>query len=152
MFVNTPHYKFLDVMNYVSLGTSHDKWVQTYGATQTKSWLLYEWFDSANKLDHKGLPPYPCWYSKLKKQLCFIPSRVQRLSVHLPTFRDWLEYYNNLDVSPFLEALETMKAFYTNLGIDIFKDAVSLPGISMQYILHGTLKRQAPPRTLRSKR
>ena len=49
----------------------------------------------------------------------------------METFVDWLEYYNNLDVSPFLEALETMKAFYTNLGIDIFKDAVSLPGVSM---------------------
>ena len=32
-----------------------------------------------------------------------------------------------------------MKAFYTNLGINIFKDADSLPGVSMQYILRGTL-------------
>ena len=57
MFINTPHCKFLDVMNYVSPGTSYDKWVKTYGATQTKSWLPYEWFDSADKLDYKGLPP-----------------------------------------------------------------------------------------------
>ena len=63
----------------------------------------------------------------------------------METFGDWLEYYNNLDVTPFLEALETMKAFYTNLGIDIFKNAVSLPGASMQYILRGTLKRRDPP-------
>ena len=56
------------------------------------------------------------------------------------TFGDWLEYYNNLDVAPFLEALQKMKEFYTSLGVDIFKDAVSLPGVSQQYILRKTLK------------
>ena len=33
-----------------------------------------------------------------------------------------------------------MKEFDTNLGVDIFKDAVSLPGVSQQYILRKTLK------------
>ena len=46
----------------------------------------------------------------------------------MKTFADWLTYYNNLDVEPFLGALESMQGFYTRLGIDIFKDAVSLPG------------------------
>ena len=65
----------------------------------------------------------------------------------MKTFGEELEYYNNLDVtpSPFLETLEKMKAFYTKLGIDIFKDAVSLPGVSMQYILRGTLRGRDPP-------
>ena len=58
------------------------------------------------------------------------------------TFGDWLEYYNNRDVAPFLEALQKMKEFYSNLGVDIFKDAVSLPGVSKQYILRKTLKRR----------
>ena len=56
------------------------------------------------------------------------------------TFGDWLEYYNNLDVAPFLEALQKMKEFYTGLGVDIFKDAVSLPGVSKQYLLRKTLQ------------
>ena len=63
----------------------------------------------------------------------------------MQTFGDWLEYYNNLDVTPFLETLEKMKSFYTKLGIDIFKDAVSLPGVAMQYILRGTLRCRDPP-------
>ena len=63
----------------------------------------------------------------------------------MQTFGDWLEYYNNLDVTPFLEALEKMKAYYTNLGVDIFKDAVSLPGVALQYVLRRTLRgRNAP--------
>ena len=42
-------------------------------------------------------------------------------------------------MGPFLEALETMRGFYANLAIDIFKDAVSLPGVSLKYLLRGTL-------------
>ena len=63
----------------------------------------------------------------------------------MQTFGDWLEYYNNLDVTTFLETLEKMKAFYTKLGIDIFKDAVSLTGVAMQYILRDTLRCRNPP-------
>ena len=69
----------------------------------------------------------------------------------MQTFGDCLEYCNNLDVSPFLEALVKMRDFYTDLGVDIFKDAVSLPGVSMQYILRGTLSgRKAPSYTPRT--
>ena len=63
----------------------------------------------------------------------------------MQTFGDWLEYYNNLDVTPFFETIEKMKAFYTNIGVDIFKDAVSLPGVSMQYILRRTLRGHNAP-------
>jgi len=42
------------------------------------------------------------------------------------TFADWLCYYNNVDVAPGLEALEKMKTFYSEKGIDILKDAVSI--------------------------
>ena len=63
----------------------------------------------------------------------------------MKTFADWLHHYNNLDVKPFLEAMEKMRGFYTTLGIEIFKDAVSLSGVSMNYFLCGTLNRQTPP-------
>jgi len=55
----------------------------------------------------------------------------------MTSFADWLCYYNNLDVGPFIEALEKMKTFYGERGIDICKDAVSLPGVSLQYLLRG---------------
>jgi len=61
------------------------------------------------------------------------------------TFAHWLEYYNNLDVGPFLESLEKIRDFYATLSIDIFKDAVSLPDVSLKYLLRGTSgKRDAP--------
>ena len=61
----------------------------------------------------------------------------------MQTFGEWLRYYNNLDVAPGLEALEKMRAFYTEKGIDILKDAVSLPGVSLHYLLRGTIERFA---------
>ena len=150
MLMNTPHFKFLDVTNYLSPDITYDKWVKTYGAKQTKSWLPYEWFDSADKLDHKGLPPYWCWYSQLKNEFTLTPEEYDECKRvfkerGMKTFGDWLEYYNNLDVTPFLETLEKMKAYYTKLGVDNFKDAVSLPGVSMQYFLRGTLRRRNAP-------
>ena len=150
MYINTPHFKFLDITNYLLPGISHDKWVKTYGANQTKSWLPYEWFDSADKLDYKGLPPYWCWYSQLRNSFALTPAEYEECKRvfqerWMKTFGDWLEYYNNLDVTAFLETLEKIKAFYTKLGIDIFKDAVSLPVVSMQYILRGTLRGRDPP-------
>ena len=85
------------------------------------------------------------WYSKLKGE--YVLTLKEYDDCHrifrekgMKTFRDWLEYYNNLDVAPFLEALQKMKEFYTGLGVDIFKDAVSLPGVSQQYILRKTLQ------------
>ena len=145
MFINTPKFKFLDVLNYLGPGITYEKWVKTYGATLAKSWLPYEWFDSPGKLDFPGLPPYMAWYSKLKGE--YVLTLKEYDDCHrifkergMQTFGDWLEYYNNLDVAPFLEALQKMKEFYTSLGIDILKDAVSLPGVSEKYILRKTLQ------------
>ena len=121
MFINTPKFKFLDVVNYLAPGT-----------TLTKSWLPYQWFDSPAKLDFPGLPPYLAWYSKLKGTYTLTLQeyddchRIFR-ERGMQTFGDWLEYYNNLDIAPFLEALQKMKEFYTGLGVDIFKDTVSSP-------------------------
>ena len=47
--------------------------------------------------------------------------------------------YNNLDVAPGLEALEKMRTFYIEKGIDILKYAVSVPGVSLHYLLRGWL-------------
>ena len=61
----------------------------------------------------------------------------------MQTFSDWLRYYDNLDVAPGLESLERMRAFYTEKGIDILKDAVSIPGVSLHYLLRGAVERGA---------
>jgi len=37
----------------------------------------------------------------------------------MTSFADWLRHYNNLDVAPFIEALQKMKGYYGERGIDI---------------------------------
>ena len=39
--------------------------------------------------------------------------------------RDYLSHYNNLDVKPFLIALQNLEKYYTDRGVAVFKDAVS---------------------------
>ena len=53
---------FLSPSNFKFLGKRYEKWVKTYGSSQTKSWLPYEWFDCTAKLDYESLPSYRCWF------------------------------------------------------------------------------------------
>ena len=54
--------------------------------------------------------------------------------------KDWLKEYNLADVKPFIEALEKTREQYYPDEIDLLKDAVSIPGISMTYVLNKALK------------
>jgi len=148
MFLLTWGFRFLDIINYLGPGTSYEKWVKAYGCKAVKSWFPYEWFDTPEKLDFPGLPKYEEWYSRLKGEYVLTLDqwvRCQRLFKEkgMRTFADWLRYYNNLDVAPGLEALEKMRTFYNEKGIDILKDAVSISGVSLHYLLQGAVERGA---------
>lgn len=98
----------------------------------------YESFDSPEKLNYPGLLDYPAWYSRLKGEYVLSLSEFQECKKileekRMQAFADWLRYYNDHDVAPGLEALEKMRAFYLK-GIDILKDAVSLPGVALHYL------------------
>ena len=148
MFILTNSFRFLDIMNYLGPGTSYEKWVKAYECETVKSWFPYEWFDTPEKLDFPGLPKCEEWYSKLKGEYVLTRDEwegCQRVFAEkgMQTFADWLRYYNNHDVAPGLEALERMRAFYTEKGIDILKDAVSIPGVGFHYLLRGAVERGA---------
>jgi G:T-mismatch repair DNA endonuclease (very short patch repair protein) len=48
--------------------------------------------------------------------------------------RDLLVWYNNLDVEPFLVALERQSAIYREKGIDMLKEGLSLPGLAVVWL------------------
>ena len=52
---------------------------------------------------------------------------------HWSTLSDYLQWYNNLDVTPMIEAIEKMNTFYQQKGIDFLHQAISLPGVAMRY-------------------
>lgn len=69
MYLSTPSFKFLDIINFISYRTSYDERVKMYGAKLSKSWFPYKWFDTAEKLDYPGLLPYEEWFKKLKNEM-----------------------------------------------------------------------------------
>jgi len=48
----------------------------------------------------------------------------------------FLTWYNNKDVEPMLEAIEKMYMYYQNQNVDIFKDVISVPGLTLKYMFH----------------
>ena len=49
-------------------------------------------------------------------------------------FGDYLKFYNNLDVSELVEAMEKMLKIEHKNGLDLFSYSISLPGIKQSYI------------------
>ena len=58
--------QFLDILNFLGGATSLDYFLKAYKTSETKGFFPYEWFDSPEKLDAIFLPPYDCFFSKLR--------------------------------------------------------------------------------------
>lgn len=144
--ISTSQLKFLDIMNFLSPGYSYAKFLKAFGMEETKSYFPFEWFDDVAKLNFPELPPYETFLSSFKgKNMLEEGSHVlgQQRYVELKTIwdkdemsalRDWLVYYNKLGVGPFITAVERMQRFYFDKGMDMFKVAVTAPGIARRWI------------------
>ena len=94
--------------------------------------------DNISKLECTALPPREAFYSSLKGEslseadysLC---QRVWRDNNMSPV-KDFLIWYNNLDVKPMLEAIAKQCAIYEAKGIDMLKDAISLQGLAVRWL------------------
>ena len=147
MFLSTPNFKFLDIKNFLAPGLSYDAWCRAYGCELQKLSFPYEWFDSFKKLNHIGPVKYEEFYSSLKGGITISQEEYQNFCDEFHkrgcvTMKDWLKEYNLADVEPFIEALEKTREQYYPDEIDLLKDAVSIPGISMTYVLNKALKRK----------
>ena len=145
MFLSTPNFKFLDIKNFLAPGLSYDAWCRAYGCELQKLSFPYEWFDSFEKLNHIGPVKYEEFYSSLKGGITISQEEYQNFCDEFHkrgcvTMKDWLKEYNLADVEPFIEALEKTREQYYPDEIDLLKDAVSIPGISMTYVLNKALK------------
>ena len=142
MSISTERLQFLDICNYLAPGYSYDKYIKAYGASLQKSCFPYDWMDSLEKLDYPELPPKEAFYNKLKAKDISNEDYEMCKTVwqenNMKNMKDWLIYYNNLDVVPFIEALKNQFQFYKDLGIDMFKDGISVPGLTNKYLFKTT--------------
>ena len=56
----------LDIINFLGGATSLDWFLKAYKTEETEGFFPYEWFDNAEKLNNKELPPYDSFFSKLR--------------------------------------------------------------------------------------
>ena len=107
--VQTSQFRFLDFTKFMAPGCNYAAYLKAYVEQEEKGFFPYEWFDSLEKLDHPRLPPHEAFYSKLKlSNISEQDYAWKRRGMH--TVRDLLVWYNNLDVKPFLTALERQVA------------------------------------------
>ncbi len=139
MCLSTARLKLLDVRNYLAPGFSYANYLKAYQCSQDKGFFPYEWVDSLDKLQHPKLPEQKEFWTELTNktisdeeyQICQQAWEKNEMK----TFQDYLVWYNNLDVVPFLEALEKQFTFYKNeLKVDMFKDGISVPGLTLKYL------------------
>ena len=136
MCIANPEFRFLDISNYLAPGYSYAKFLKAY--------FPYEWLDDERKLEATSLPPPEAFYSPLKQKNTLGEGEglIQNYEMlqqvwerqGIETFQDLLEYYNNLDVKPFVEAVEKMQAFYKDIGVDFLKECLSTPGVARKFL------------------
>ena len=61
----------------------------------------------------------------------------------MQNFSDYLSYYNNKDVGPFVHAVSNLQSFYYEKGIDVFKETLSVPGVARKMIFEVGKKNNA---------
>ncbi|GMF14372.1 unnamed protein product [Phytophthora fragariaefolia] len=146
MAIATNSFKMLDMINYVPQGTSYEKYLETYlgGCTcedklrctceLTKGVFPYEYMTSYEVLSETKLPPKDGFYSSLR---CSHISddeyrRAQFVWDHygMKTIKDYLIWYNNHDVVPFIKAIQMKRELFKRYELDMLCDGVSLPGLS----------------------
>ena len=124
LLLATSKFRVLDISNFIAAGHSYESYLRAYEVEESKGCFPYEWFDSAEKLEHTTLPPHKAFYSTLKAQNINAEKYQECLAVwkkeHMNTFRDFLVYYNNKDVIGFLRALKKQNAFFQRQRNDVF--------------------------------
>lgn len=135
LLISTPKFRFLDISLFLTPGFSLDAYLKLYGdGTASKFYFPYEWFDDIDKLNYASLPSHDDFYSSHKGKNITVEQYEECRRVweenNMKTFRDFLIYYNESDVGPFLTALTNNWGVFKGFNIDMFKGNVSLPNIA----------------------
>ena len=140
MCLSTNKLKFVDICNYLAPGFSYDKYLKAYGCDLQKGHFPYEYMDGIGKLEDRALPPQAAFFSQLKNEGISDTDYAACQAVwgdnQMTTMRDYLIWYNNRDVTPFLDAIAKQAGFYKHQNIDMFKDGISVPGLSLLHLFN----------------
>ena len=136
--VKTSKLQFLDITTYIAPNTSYSAFLDALQIPIKKGFFPYSYLTSEKVLQETNLPAKEHFFNDLTSEplsdenynLCLKAWKDNKMK----TFRDYLIYYNNLDTYPFVLAVEKMIDLFKVKNISIFKDAISLPGVSQKLL------------------
>ena len=134
----TEKLNFLDISSYIGRDCNLQKYLTTFKAKQSKGFFPYEYITSIDKLKETKFPPHSAFFSKLKNENISVEDynnckRTYKIK-GMKTLKDYLKHYMELDTVPFLDAVNNHCKVFEEMNIDMFKVAISSPGLS-QYML-----------------
>ncbi len=134
----TDHFRFLDITNYLSPGINYSGYLKAFDCTESKFYFPYEHFTSLSVLEETALPPHTAFYSSLKRANISLEEYNQCLQKwnerNMRNMKDYLKYYNTLDVRPAMEAIDKHLMLLQQLGIDPLKECFTISGLAFQYL------------------
>ena len=142
--IKTSSFIFSDIHNYIPPNYSLDQFVKAYTGKSVKHIFPYEWFDSIEKLYDTEFPPIEAFSSKLKGTKCNenIYNHYKkgfdflREEGDIINMKDYLKFYNECDVEPFVEAIDKYREYYKIFDIDMIKDCFTISSLANKMIFH----------------
>ena len=81
-------------------------------------------------LKHSPIPSKKWFHNDLKEESISTKDYKSKYT----NLYDLLKDYNNLDVKPGVEATKKLGSFFRSLNLDMHKDGISIPGLTLKYL------------------
>ncbi len=144
MAIFTPSFKFLDIVNYLAAGTSYKNFLELFQCSESKPPFPYDYLTSLDVLNETSLPSQESFFNSLTNQSISDNDYAESMRLwtvnNMKTFRDYLIFYNNNDTIGFVVAVSKLLKIYDKENICLFKETISLPGVSMLKLFRSTDK------------
>lgn len=139
--ISNDRLRFLDITNYLAPGTSYSNFLKAYGIKEVKEFFCTNTSSVlTNWTKRNSHPQYFLQQSPTKKHQFCVDIWLKQ---NMTCLRNFLEWYNNQDVRPFVQAVRKLLFFYFERNIDIFKVAMSVPGIARTMLFRASTRAQA---------
>ena len=141
MLLSDGKMQFRDIIFYLPANTKLSAYIKSFTGKDQKGLFPYDWFDNVDKLSLTEPPPIEAFYNHKEKEGIsqeLYESHILKVwrENSMNTFADFLKYYNEKDVTPFMEAIDNHYNWYVEKhGLDLFKSNLSLPGHAEQIMI-----------------
>ena len=92
-----------------------------------------------------GLPPKEAFFRRMKNEGIseedYASCQEAWRDNGMTTLRHFLVWYNTMDMVPFLQAIDRQFSFYKQRGIDMFKQGISVPYLTLLYLFNDLPKK-----------